>query len=151
MCRRRSRAGARHIVPGWELLGGRRGATPGAGPVGMRSGAARASAGEKESRLSRRARGPARHLGQQRPSIVDFGPKIRWTDLRRKIVAPCKSTAWGNMGRGSAAADQPDAHQYTHPHEITSRSCRSKRETACKLKLGEIRSAQRPHLTQLIF
>ena len=69
----------RHIVPGWELLGVRRGATPGTGPVGMRLGAARASAGEKESRLSRRARGPARHLSQEKPSIVDFGPRFSRT------------------------------------------------------------------------
>ena len=62
-----------------SFSGGRRGAMPGAGPVGVHLGAARASAGEKEQRLSRRARGPARHLGQERPSIVDLGPEIRWT------------------------------------------------------------------------
>ena len=50
---------------------------PGAGPVGVRLGAARASAGEKEQRLSGRARGPARHLGQEMPSMADLGPDFR--------------------------------------------------------------------------
>ena len=118
MCRRRSRAGARHNVPGWELFGRARGSNAGRGARGGAFGSGSRKRGRKGAAAFGQGAGACASPWARDAFPGRFGPRFSLNPDPKKL-APCTryvflrpfSRASRRTLCGAEARERPSEHQ----------------------------------------